>query len=209
MAEGSADIYAWFQGLEGDPDRLKGESMDEDHPGEKGWIQIKKFNFGFGFGGKQSMLAAKDPALKGKTVEELKKEIAEREKKKAAEAKKSEKKSAESWGKSGALDFEKLTFSKGSDLMSNRLMEICHSGKMIPKVIVVACRSGGEARAKKIEFLRFIFDEVHVKNCKLNLANDGLPTEDLDCEYNVVKMETVWTDNAIGNRRESQPIGAG
>ena len=51
MAEGLPDIYFKFEGEGLQGDKLKGETNDDKHRGADGWIQIKSFNFGFGFEG--------------------------------------------------------------------------------------------------------------------------------------------------------------
>jgi hypothetical protein len=47
------------------------------------------------------------------------------------------------------------------------------------------------------------------RSCSLTLATEGLPTETIEFEYNQVKVETLWTENATGKRLPSQPIAAG
>jgi hypothetical protein len=36
-----------------------------------------------------------------------------------------------------------------------------------------------------------------------------LPSEEVQFEYSIVRMESLWTDNAIGDRKPSQPMKAG
>jgi len=47
MPEDLPDVYLRFDGF-------KGECNDDAHPGEKGWITIKSFTFGFGFPGQDA-----------------------------------------------------------------------------------------------------------------------------------------------------------
>lgn len=179
--------------------------MDDKHPGEKGWIQIKSFSFGFGAEDKGDAFEAKTGKSKTKTQAEIDKEEAE---KKAAEKKK--KKDLESWGKSGPLNFDKFNFSKSTDRLSAALIAICHDGNYkIPSVEVEAVRYGGASADFKIPFLRLVFEQVRLKSCKLNLTNDDLPSEDVEFEYDIVNVSCLWTDNATGDRRPEQPIRAG
>ena len=200
MAE---DVYAHFEGL-------VGECSDKDHLGDNGWTQISSFSFGFGFQKKSPLPVGKGGTSGKKTLEQINKKVEAQDAKMAAmAADKAGGKSDKDWGHSGALDFEKVTFSKKADSMSKRLVELCHEGESLSKVIIVMCRPGGTNKDEKIEFLRLIFEEVYLKTCVLNLATEGLPAEDLSFEYDTVRLESVWTDNAIGNRRPDQPIGAG
>jgi len=207
MAE---DVYLKFENPAWSGDKaLIGESMDESHPGKEGWIQIKSFSFGFGAGDASAVAEAKTYRAKAKTLEDYQKEDQDREK---AKARKETKVGGKSWGKSGPLDFDKFSFTKSADLMSSRLVAICHKGDIIPKVHIEAVRYGGsgtEMRDIKIPFLRLIFENVHLKSIKLNLTNEDLPSEDIDFEYDVVRMESIWTDNATGNRLPQEPIRAG
>ena len=200
MAE---DVYALFEGL-------VGECTDKDHPGDNGWTQISSFSFGFGFHKKSPLPVGKGGTSGKKNLEQIHKKVEAQDAKMAAmAANKAGGKSDKDWGHSGALDFEKVTFSKKADFMSKRLVEICHAGISIPKVMIVMCRPGGTNRDEKTEFLSLLFEEVYLKTSVLNLAVEGLPTEDYSFEYNIVRLKSVWTDNAIGNRRPDQPIGAG
>lgn len=202
------DLYAKFQDLVGecmdtDPEDPDG-SKDISHMGEKGWIHIKSFSFGFGFPGKNE-LAGKPAGTGGKTdpkaeMQKLKADIADLKKKPAEKDKE--------WGTSGALKFDRVNISKNSDLMSNRLIQLCHSGKAIKKVVIEACRTGANLE-RKLPFLRLTFEEVHLKSCNLSLVSDELPSEEVQFEYSIVRMESLWTDNAIGDRKPSQPMKAG
>lgn len=187
--------------------------MDQKHPGADGWIQIKEFSFGFGAdeGGESSVagtrgsgtgtraqgnqaaaagtaaartLAARTPAAGGS--------------------------SPTSWGKSGPLNFDKFSFTKSTDRLSAALISICHNGNYkIPTVIVEAVRYGGVSPEFKIPFLRLVFEQVRLKSCKLNLTNEDLPSEDVEFEYDIVNLSSLWTDNETGDRRPERPIRAG
>ena len=49
------DTYLRFDGTDEDGHPLKGESMDESHKGDDGWITIKQFNFSFGAKGNSNV----------------------------------------------------------------------------------------------------------------------------------------------------------
>ncbi|MEO8428652.1 MAG: type VI secretion system tube protein Hcp [Verrucomicrobiota bacterium] len=201
MAEGLPDVYLRFSGL-------RGESMDDKHLGKDGWIQIKSFNFGFGFSDKKGTSASGVGISKAKTPEELKKELDQTKKEVDALKKKPAGKDKQGWGHSGALDFQPVKLSRSSDCMSKALMEMCHNGDLIPEVEVVACRRGSANPDEKMPFVRLVFQNVYLKRCDLKLALVGLPTEDMEFQYDVVKMESLWTNNATGNRRPEKPIRA-
>jgi len=197
MAGEIADVYLRFVGF-------TGECRDDKHKGDLGWITIKSFNFGFGFQGKdassgdQAARAAAGngaPGGAGSTA--------------GGKGAKPAQKRPPTGMKSGPMTFDRITFSKSSDVMSYSLMEACHQGLEIPKVELEACRYGGAQHDEKLPFLHLIFEKVHLKSCKLNLATEGLPSEDIEFEYEKVEMKCLWTDNATGNRLTSQPIGAG
>jgi type VI protein secretion system component Hcp len=161
MAEGLADIYLKLEGESLQGNKLKGECNDEQHRGEDGWIQIKSFNFGFGFEGEHGhpdqrpgqKIDGKDPAAQLKALQAqnqaLQKQVNAQGKDKDKDKKK--------WGQSGALKFEKISFAKSADCMSDDLVELCHGGQGIDKVILEACRTSGIAdddQGLKIPFLR-------------------------------------------------------
>jgi type VI protein secretion system component Hcp len=210
VASGSADVYLKFEGQWGGKP-LKGDCMDERHPGEEGWIQVQEFEFGFGAGDNADTFQVRTAAAKATTPEEIEKErnalLAERN---ALLAETRKPKGEKSWGKSGPLDFDKFSFSKSTDRLSPILVEMSHGGDYkIPAVTVEAVRYGGTGEDFKIPFVRLIFENVYVKSCKLNLVNDEMPSEDVEFEFDVVRMETLWTDNATGNRMPSEPIRIG
>jgi type VI protein secretion system component Hcp len=83
--------------------------------------------------------------------------------------------------------------------MSASLLRICHDGDLIPKIELQAIRYGGGDKAQ-IPFLRMIFERVYLREIKLNLANAGRPSEDIEFEYEIVNIEILRTDNATGRQ---------
>lgn len=219
MASESADIYLRFEGQwAGDP--IKGDCSDAQHPGEfapgeahgdrkDGWIQIQSFSFAFGAGDPPAASEVRrlpdrnrDPAAYAAALEAQNRALIEERNR--------EKRQPKQWGKSGPLDFDKFSFSKAVDRLSPVLVEISHAGNYkIPLVEVEAVRYGGTGEDFKIPFVRYMFKNVYIKSCKLNLVNEENPTEDVDFEYDIVIMETLWTDNATGERLPQRPITAG
>jgi len=205
---------------------LKGECTDDRHPGEfeegedkkdrkDGWIQIKKFGFGFGAGDKGEAFESK-PDLpdanekdQKKRADALQKALEAKTKKEKDAKAKAKDKGKEEWGKSGPLNFEKCSFSKSADRLSPVLVQMSHAGGYkIPTVEVEAVRYGGTGEDFKIPFLRLIFTNVYIKSCTLNLAEES-PSEDIEFEYDTVRMETLWTDNATGERMPGEPVRVG
>jgi len=189
MADALADVYVRLDGM-------KGECTDSVHPGDKGWIQIKKFTFGFGMkegswegDGSSSGSGTGSSGSGGST--------------------------RTSSGGSGAnnlpLEFPEVTLSKSSDLASTALLkEKCHEGAPIPMLELIACRYGGNDENKpKIPFLRIIFKEVYIKSISLSLSQDELPGETIKFTYDIVQIETIWTDNETGDRLTSEPNRCG
>lgn len=190
MPEDLPDVYLRFEGFEG-------ECRDANHLGKDGWITIKSFSFGFGFDGSdEEPDATPTNGAPGKPNSPGKASAAQKRKKPPPM-------------KSGPMNFDPISFSKSSDKMSIPLMEACHQGKEIPVVELEACRYGGALGDEKLPFLHMTFEKVHLKTCKLNLATEGLPSEDIDFQYEKVHFKCLWTDNATGNRLTSQPIGVG
>jgi len=194
MSEDLADVYLRFDGFEG-------ECNDSKHPGDKGWITIKSFSFGFGFPGQDEVSGADDDD--DDTTDSTGNAA------KTANKPKKKKKKKKSSMKSGPLTFDRITFTKSSDSTSCKLMEWCHEGKEVAVVDLEACRYGGALGDEKLPFLHISFQNVYLKSCKLNLTTDNLPSEDIEFEYEKVNMKCLWTDNATGNRLTSQPIGVG
>ncbi len=185
MADALADVYVKLDGM-------TGECTDESHPGKDGWIQIKKFNFGFGMpegswdgGGTGSAGSAGSGGNGGSS------------------------------GGAGAnnfpLDFPDASLTKDSDLSSTRLLkEKCHEGAPIKRLELVACRQGGKDEANpKIPFLTIIFTNVYIKSISLSVSQDELPSETIKFKYDIVQMKTIWTDNETGDRLVADPNRCG
>jgi type VI protein secretion system component Hcp len=198
MAEALADVYVKLDGF-------TGECTDDQHPGDDGWIQIKSFNFGFGM--KEGSWENNDSNT-------------------ASSSRGSSGGGASGNGGSGSgsrhsgsgagvsnlpLEFPEVTITKSSDLVSTRLLkEKCHSGAPISKIEVVACRYGGnDDKNPKIPFLRLIFEVVYVTSITFALSQDELPAETIEFTYDIVRMETIWTDNETGDRLTSEPNRCG
>src|SRR5215471_16317350 len=113
------DVYLRFVGSNG-KGLLQGECMDYNHLGTDGWIQFKSISFAFGFS-KVTSETKQEPA-KSKDGKPVPKKPGEPDKKKKITM------------HSGSLDFDRVRLSKNSDATSYRLMEMCHSGEIIPKV---------------------------------------------------------------------------
>ena len=193
MAEGLPDVYVNLGGM-------KGECTDSSHPGDKGWIQIKKFQFGFGM---------KEGSWEGDSASGS-----------SGGSSGSSGSGSSGGGRSGSggggannlpLEFPEVTITKSSDLASTALLkEKCHEGAPIPIVELIACRYGANDGEKpKIPFLRIIFKEVYIKSISLSLSKDELPGETIKFTYDIVQMETIWTDNETGDRLTSEPNRCG
>jgi type VI protein secretion system component Hcp len=104
-----------------------------------------------------------------------------------------------------------VTITKSSDLVSTRLLkEKCHSGAAIKVIEVVACRYGGnDDKNPKIPFLRLFFEDVYITSITFALSQDELPAETIKFTYDIVRMETIWTDNETGDRLTSEPNRCG
>ncbi|HZR21581.1 MAG TPA: type VI secretion system tube protein Hcp [Verrucomicrobiae bacterium] len=177
------DVYLRFVG---DPGEYTGESTDDMHPGEDGWITIRSFNFGFGFPGKDDSSGEEKPKTDKNTTNGQVKPT---------------KKTKTEGGRSGPMTFDPISFSKSSDLMSISLMKACRDASKIKQVVLHACRAGGTDGDVKMVFIEITFDDVHLKSCKLNLTTEGLPSEDIEFTYEKVAMTSYWTDNATGGDR--------
>jgi type VI protein secretion system component Hcp len=200
------DVYLRFDGFTGECNDLK-------HPGDKGWITVKSFSFGFGLQGSET--AADDDEDQQQQQQD---QTGTQANPRAAGGtaaprppapRRAKKKKIRAPMKSGPMTFDCISFSKASDVMSHSLMEACHDGTEIPKVELHACRYGGGPQNEKVPFLHLVFERVHLKTCKLNLATEGMPSEDVEFEYEKVEMKCMWTDNATGDPLTAQPITAG
>jgi type VI protein secretion system component Hcp len=206
VAENLSDVYLNFRG---DGLNLAGECTDDNHPGSDGWIQIRSFGFGFGFEGGGGSSSSSSSLSKGKDKEEQMARELEKLKKDAADRNKKKGNDDKSWGKSGALTFEKGKFSKNSDLMSASLIELCHSGTCIPKVTLAVCRYGGAEGDVEMAFFIATFENVLLSSCNLNLAVEGVPSEDYEFQYEAVRIQSRWTSNDTGERNAARPVDTG
>jgi type VI protein secretion system component Hcp len=200
MADLLADVYVKLDGF-------TGECTDDQHHGDDGWIQIKSFNFGFGM-----KEGSWDTDSKSATDGHGSSTSSSGG---ATGNSGSGSGSRHSGGGSGVsnlpLEFPEVTITKTSDLVSTRLLkEKCHSGAPIKAIEVVACRYGGnDDKNPKIPFLRLIFEDVYVTSITFALSQDELPAETIKFTYDVVRMETIWTDNETGDRLTSEPNRCG
>lgn len=197
MAGDIPDVYLRFDGF-------TGECNDLNHQGEDGWITVKSFSFGFGFQGSDGTVDEDDdPGPVALTPASGNGKPGQTVPPKPRRKRRSEPL------KSGPMTFDCISFSKASDCMSASLMDACHRGELISTVELHACRYGGGPNNEKVPFLHLVFSNVHLKTCKLNLATEGMPGEDIEFEYEKVEMKCMWTDNATGKPLDEQPIGAG
>lgn len=188
MAEALADVYVRFRDK-----NLKGECTDSKHPGEDGWIQIKTFSFSFGMkegswdsGGSSASDSGGDGGGSGAS-------------------------SGKSGGSNLPLEFPEVTITKSADLATTGLLkQKCYDGGAIEILEVVACRYGGnDSENMKIPFLHIYFKNVYINSVSLSLSQDELPGETIKFTYDIVQMDTVWTDNETGDRLVSQPNRCG
>jgi type VI protein secretion system component Hcp len=202
MGELLADVYVKLDGF-------TGECTDDQHHGDEGWIQIKSFNFGFGMKegswdtDSSNASSARTPSGSSGSGSG------------GGSSGGGGSGSRHSGGGSGVsnlpLEFPEVSITKTSDLVSTRLLkEKCHSGSPIPHIEVVACRYGGnDDENPKIPFLRLIFDDVYITSITFALSQDELPAETIKFTYDIVRMETIWTDNETGDRLTSEPNRCG
>jgi type VI protein secretion system component Hcp len=197
MAEALADVYVRLEGF-------TGECTDDQHAGDDGWIQIKSFNFGFGM--KEGSWDNPDSTAASSNRGSSSSGGA------TSGSSSGSRRSGSGSGVSGLpLEFPEVTITKSSDLVSTRLLkEKCHSGAPIDEIEVVACRYGGNDDSNpKIPFLRLIFEDVYITSITFALSQDELPAETIKFTYDIVRMETIWTDNETGDRLTSEPNRCG
>jgi type VI protein secretion system component Hcp len=198
------DVYLRF--VDADPSTgssvtpvVIGDSMDTAFPGRQGWLGISRFAFGFGWGGSDSERKSAVIAKKLSAGEKLTKEEA------AHITSAKDGKGAKPAASQGTLQPDKFTFSRSPSLASITLADLLRKGDKIPNAEVVACRAAGADTettdaGEKIPFLRLIFGEVYLKSCKLSVTREQEPSENLEFKFGKVMIETIWTDNATGNR---------
>jgi type VI protein secretion system component Hcp len=199
MAGDIPDVYLKFDGF-------TGECNDSKHPGDEGWITVQSFSFGFGFQGSDG--ASSDNQGDSSSASPTG-APGQQNPNAPAQTPKAKRKQKSPAMQSGPMTFDSISFTKGSDVMSSSLMDACHKGHQIDTVELQACRYGGGPNNDKIPFLHLVFKNVTLKTCNLNLATEGLPSEDITFDYKKVEMKCMWTDNATGKPLEEQPITAG
>jgi type VI protein secretion system component Hcp len=194
MADALADVYIKLKDV-------PGECTDEGHPGKDGWIEIKSFNFSFGM---------KDSAIEGSTSSPGGNGSTGSTGSGGRGASRGSS-SGPGSGDDSPFDTPAVTFTKGCDLASSKLLkDKCHEGAPLDSLELVACRYGGNDDNKpKIPFLQLTFKNVHIKSISLNLAQDELPSETITFSYDIVQMATIWTDNETGDRLTSDPKRCG
>ena len=208
MAGDIPDVYLRFEGFVGECNDLK-------HPGSDGWITVKAFNFGFGFAGQDAAADEDDeqeessPPSNNSAIPGAQGQGRTPAESPGGRGRRSRRKRRSAPMKSGPMSFDCISFTKASDVMSHSLMDACHKGHVIPTVELHACRYGGGPNNEKVPFLYLVFHRVHLKTCKLNLATEGMPSEDVEFEYEKVEMKCMWTDNATGKPLDEQPITVG
>jgi len=200
VAKDIPDVYLRFEGI-------KGECNDTQHPGKMdnppagvkdGWITVSRLGFGFGWGGADK--PGPGTGAKGAAA--------------PAPAAAPAKPAAGGAGAKQEGTFKPVDFSltKNPDIASNFLLKSFYDKTPISKVEVEICRYGGTGQAiqdVKIPFLRLIFENVHLTSYQIELGDDSLPSEVITFNYEVARMESIWTDNETGDRRASQPNRAG
>ena len=205
MAEDLPDVYLRFR--EGtDPNskpRVPGDSLDEAFPGKEGWLAITQFTFGFGWGGTDPNEAKLlDKIISGKATP---KEKADYQKQQANKPKPDKKKQDDTFK---AREFK---FSRTCSPASIPLVEILRSGKEIPRVEVVVCRAAAAAtptkpKESKIPFLELWFEKVRLKECGVTTSKEDPISESVEFVFKVVRIATIWTDNATGQRQPGDPL---
>jgi type VI protein secretion system component Hcp len=223
------DVYLRFEGI-------KGDCLDLMHPGDfdkipryleakrrpkkDGWIAIQSFTFKFGWG-----MGDDDKKAGGLSKEEketMKKnkvpdaEIAKLDKKRREEQQKdtTKKKDAKKDGKSDkdeTLGKAKFSFNKLTDAASDDLMARIKAkeDREISRAVVEMCRPAAADASKKDAFLRLIFENVIVTDCKLDVSSDPVPKESVEFHYDKVTMQSIWTYNTSGKEDPGGPNTAG
>jgi type VI protein secretion system component Hcp len=199
VADELPDVYLRFLD-KGNAPRIKGDSLDEAYPGKEGWLGITKFNFGFGWGGSEAVGPSQkltDKVLAGKATEKEKNEFKKQQQQ--TQVPKPETK------QDSTLKPDDFSFSRNCSPATIPLIEILRNGDEIEKVEVVVCRAAAAAtptkpKDAKIPFLQLLFEHVHLKQCDLSTARDDPASEDMKFKFKVVRLTTIWTDNATGKQ---------
>jgi len=220
MADNIADVY--FKFTDADPE-IPGESTDDLYADEDGWIGIQSFSFGFGWGGAATSEGEAAALRKQIALEEdhdKKQDLARRlealERKNAAarnsQAGKKDGKAGAAKEDSAQLKPKEFRFSRNPGPASKAILANLQKGpgKAEMGAELIVCRpagidisSGANAGATagaKIPFLKFVFSKIQLTKCSLSISKDSPPSEDIEFWFDVVKMETMWTDNETGEK---------
>lgn len=203
MADNLPDVYLRFVGA--NPD-IPGESMDEAYPAKEGWLEIKEFDFGFGWNGSAASGSAKHDAitkklstgkpLSAQEADELSNALKPKEAEKGTKSKKTDQ----------ALQPNPCTFSRSPGPASISLLKVLRAGgDPIPKAEIIVCRAAAEATFKagkdaKIPFLQLVLERVTILDCKMSIAKEDAPTESVEFKFYKATIQTIWTDNATGEK---------
>jgi type VI protein secretion system component Hcp len=175
--------------------------MDEAYPADEGWLCIKEFDFGFGWDGSSS--GAKSDAIAKKISSG--KPISAQDAQEIVKAK-SEDKAPKPKKKDQALTAHPFTFARTPGPASIALLKKLRAGgDPIPKAEIIVCRAAAEdsltaPKDSKIPFLQLTLEKVQLIDCKVTISKEQAPTENIEFKFGKAKMETIWTDNATGER---------
>jgi len=201
------DVYLRF--VDATPE-IRGESSDAAYSGDDGWLSIKSFSFGFGWTDHTTaglddlrrQLARENDANK---KELLQKKIFDLEKKQRDSA-------PTSGGNAKGDDAQQLkqrefSFTRNPGPASKDIL--AHIKKGMTEVIgaeLIVCRAAGvqmpngTPKDAKTPFLKFVFTEVELTKCQLQITRDQPPSESVEFWFKEIEMETIWTDNETGER---------
>jgi type VI protein secretion system component Hcp len=201
VADNLPDVYLRFVGS--DPN-IRGESMDAAYPASEGWLEIKGFDFGFGWDASTSSVNHDDITKKiatGKPLtppeaQQLGQALKPKEPDKAAKPPKADQ----------TLQAHPFSFSRTAGPASIDLIKkLQQGGEPIPKVEVIVCRSAAEAtftaaKDAKIPFLQLTLEKVNLVNCKVTISKEEAPAESVEFKFFKAQIKTIWTDNATGEK---------
>ncbi|HUR46978.1 MAG TPA: hypothetical protein VMZ27_13955 [Candidatus Saccharimonadales bacterium] len=214
MADNLPDVYLRFVGATPD---IPGESMDAAYPAKEGWLEIKEFDFGFGWNGSAAGGGAKHDAitkklstgkpLSAQEADELSNALKPKEAEKDGKAKKTDQ----------ALQPNPCTFSRSPGVASIPLLKVLRAGgDPIPKAEIIVCRASAEAlsptekdfKKAKIPFLQLVLERVTLVDCKMSIAKEDAPTESVEFKFYKATIQTIWTDNATGEKTAGGVLSA-
>jgi len=210
------DVYLKF--TDGDPE-IRGESQDAAYPHSEGWLSIKSFTFGFGWD-PQNTPGANLDSLRTQLVKEKdeQKRVLIQQKINALEKERSQQPAADhnqkgstsgSKGDKGkTLRQRNFTFSRNPGPASKDLLLnlIKRKGKRELGAELIVCRAAGvdiphgAPKDAKTPFLKFVFSQVELVDCKMQVSRDQPPSESVEFWFGKVQMETIWTDNETGEK---------